>query len=191
MVDHVSDSFLEPDTPLLMLIAAAREGHEKEVEEFGDIFSDHASKLVEVANLACSMSNNEDGVKMVRYAAAQIEVLCPQVIVQECLLESGGPESLLYLQVINAARVLAARPKSKVAHENLDVFRDAWMNQVRILTDAVDDITTVDDFLAVSENHILEDVNNCVGALQVSNCSVMCTIFQSIILIFSILGGRH
>ena len=71
------------------------------------------------------------------------------------------------LQVINAARILAARPKSKVAQENLDVFRDAWINQVRILTDAVDDITTIDDFLAVSENHILDDVNNCVAALQV------------------------
>ena len=54
-----------------------------------------------------------------------------------------------------------------MAQENLDVFRDAWINQVRILTDAVDDITTIDDFLAVSENHILDDVNNCVAALQV------------------------
>ena len=101
VVDHVSDSFLEPDTPLLMLLAAAREGHEKEViflkysktilrkndlfklffqvEEFGEIFTDHASKLVEVANLACSMSNHEDGVKMVRYASSQIVTLCPQV----------------------------------------------------------------------------------------------------------------
>ena len=33
-------------------------------------------------------------------------------------------------QVINAARILAARPKSKVAQENMDVFRDAWINQV-------------------------------------------------------------
>ena len=78
-MDHVSDSFLEPDTPLLMLLAAAREGREKEVEEFGEMFTDHARKLVEVANLACSMSSNDDGVKMVRYAAAQIENLCPQV----------------------------------------------------------------------------------------------------------------
>ena len=39
--------------------------------------------------------------------------------------------------------------------------------QVRILTDAVDDITTVDDFLAVSESHILDDVNRCITALQV------------------------
>lgn len=100
----------------------------------------------QVANLVCSMSGNEDGVKMVRYAAAQIENLCPQVI--------------------NAARVLAARPRSKVALDNMEVFRQAWENQVRVLTEAVDDITTIDDFLAVSENHILEDVNKCVLALQ-------------------------
>ena len=55
-----------------------------------------------------------------------------------------------------------------MAQENLDIFRDAWVNQVRILTDAVDDITTIDDFLAVSENHILDDVNNCVAACQVN-----------------------
>lgn len=76
------------------------------------------------------MSSNEDGVKMVRYAAAQIEALCPEVI--------------------NAARILAARPRSKVAQENMDVFRDAWETHVRVLTEAVDDITTIDDFLAVS-----------------------------------------
>jgi catenin alpha len=49
------------------------------VEEMAAIFTEHANKLVEVANLACSMSNNDDGVKMVRYAASQIENLCPQV----------------------------------------------------------------------------------------------------------------
>ena len=54
------------------------------------------------------------------------------------------------LQVVNAARILASRPKSKVAQENMDVFKDAWERQVRILTEAVDDITTIDDFLSVS-----------------------------------------
>jgi len=80
--------------------------------------------------LACSMSTNEEGIKMVRLAASQLEVLCPQVI--------------------NAARVLTARPRSKVALENMDVFKEAWERQVHLLMDAVDDITTVDDFLAVS-----------------------------------------
>ncbi|KAL0808775.1 hypothetical protein ABMA28_012455 [Loxostege sticticalis] len=146
VVDHVSDSFLETNVPLLVLMEAARNGNEKEVEEYALVFTEHANKLVEVANLVCSMSNNEDGVKMVRHAASQIEALCPQVI--------------------NAARVLAARPRSRVAQENATAFARAWEAGVRLLTEAVDDITTIDDFLAVSENHILEDVNKCVVALQ-------------------------
>lgn len=146
VVDHVSDSFLETTMPLLDLIEAAKSGNEKKVREKAEVFTKHAEKLVEVANLVCSMSSNEDGVKMVRYAAIQIETLCPQVI--------------------NAALILVARPNSKVAQENMDAYRQAWENQVKILTEAVDDITTIDDFLAVSENHILEDVNKCVLALQ-------------------------
>ena len=146
VVDHVSDSFLETNVPLLILIEAAKSGNEKEVEEYAKVFQEHAKKLVEVANLACSMSSNEEGCKMVRYSAQQIENMCPEVI--------------------NAAKILAARSKSRPAQDNMEAFRQAWENQVRILTDAVDDITTIDDFLAVSESHILEDVNKCVLALQ-------------------------
>ena len=146
VVDHVSDSFLETGTPLAILISAAKEGGEREVEEASLVFNEHAAKLVEVANLACSMSASDEGVKMVRHAALQIENLCPQVI--------------------NAAKILSNRPKSKVALENMEVFRLAWEQQLLLLTDAVDDIITVEDFLAVSENHILEDVNRCCLALQ-------------------------
>ncbi|XP_041675293.1 catenin alpha [Drosophila eugracilis] len=160
VVDHVSDSFLETTTPLLDLIEAAKTGNEKNVREKAEIFTKHAEKLVEVANLVCSMSSNEDGVKMVRYAAAQIESLCPQVI--------------------NAASILTVRPNSKVAQENMTTYRQAWEVQVRILTEAVDDITTIDDFLAVSENHILEDVNKCVMALQVGDARDLRTTAGSI-----------
>ncbi|XP_037504224.1 catenin alpha isoform X1 [Rhipicephalus sanguineus] len=153
VVDHVSDSFLETQVPLLVLVEAARAGDERQVEEYARVFAEHAHKLVEVASLACSMSSHEDGVKMVRCAAAHIEGLCPQVV--------------------NAARILAARPRSKVAQENMDAFRDAWETQVRLLTEAVDDITTIDDFLAVSENHILEDVNKCVLALQENDADAL------------------
>ncbi|XP_067656679.1 catenin alpha-2-like isoform X1 [Haliotis asinina] len=153
VVDHVSDTFLETNVPLLVLIEAAKAGDEKGVEEYAQVFSEHANKLVEVANLACSMSNNEEGVKMVRMAAFEIEALCPQVI--------------------NAARVLSARPRSKIAQENMEVFKEAWEKQVRLLTEAVDDITTIHDFLAVSENHILEDVNKCVIALQEADADTL------------------
>ncbi|CAG5128050.1 unnamed protein product [Candidula unifasciata] len=153
VVDHVSDTFLETNVPLLVLIEAAKAGDEKGVEEYAQVFMEHANKLVEVANLACSMSSNEEGVKMVRMAATEIDSLC--------------------VQVINAARVLAARPRSKAAQENMDAFKDAWEKQVRLLTETVDDITTVHDFLAVSENHILEDVNKCVIALQESDADTL------------------
>uniref|UniRef100_A0A8C1SX83 Catenin (cadherin-associated protein), alpha 1 n=1 Tax=Cyprinus carpio TaxID=7962 RepID=A0A8C1SX83_CYPCA len=146
VMDHVSDSFLETNVPLLVLIEAAKNGNEKEVKEYAQVFREHANKLIEVANLACSISNNEEGVKLVRMAASQLETLCPQVI--------------------NAALALAAKPNSKVAQDNMDLFKDQWEKQVRVLTDAVDDITSIDDFLCVSENHILEDVNKCVMALQ-------------------------
>uniref|UniRef100_A0A1L8E3S0 Putative alpha-catenin n=2 Tax=Nyssomyia neivai TaxID=330878 RepID=A0A1L8E3S0_9DIPT len=147
VVDHVSDSFLETNMPLMdLLLEAAKKDNEERVREKAEVFKKHAEKLVEVANLVCSMSNNEDGVKMVRYAAVQIDKLCPQVI--------------------NAALILTVRHNSKVAKENMEAYRVAWENQVRILTEAVDDITTIDDFLAVSEIHILDDVNKCVLALQ-------------------------
>uniref|UniRef100_A0AAY4E602 Uncharacterized protein n=1 Tax=Denticeps clupeoides TaxID=299321 RepID=A0AAY4E602_9TELE len=146
VMDHVSDSFLETNVPLLVLIEAAKNGNEKEVKEYAQVFREHANKLIEVANLACSISNNEEGVKLVRMAASQLETLCPQVI--------------------NAALALAAKPNSKVAQDNMELFKEQWEKQVRVLTDAVDDITSIDDFLSVSENHILEDVNKCVIALQ-------------------------
>ncbi|KAG8004165.1 Catenin alpha-1 [Nibea albiflora] len=146
VMDHVSDSFLETNVPLLVLIEAAKNGNEKEVKEYAQVFREHANKLIEVANLSCSISNNEEGVKLVRMAASQLESLCPQVI--------------------NAALALAAKPNSKVAQDNMDLFKEQWEKQVRVLTDAVDDITSIDDFLCVSENHILEDVNKCVIALQ-------------------------
>ena len=68
--------------------------------------------------------------------------------------------------MINAARILVSRSRSKVAQENTEVFKVAWESQLEILTDAVDDIVTVDDFLAVSDNHILEDMSRCRLALH-------------------------
>lgn len=61
-----------------------------------------------VANLACSISKNEEGVKLVRMAAMQIDSLC--------------------LQVISAALWLFGQ--SKIAEDNTNVFKDQWEKQV-------------------------------------------------------------
>ncbi|XP_072195711.1 catenin alpha-3 isoform X2 [Excalfactoria chinensis] len=149
IIDHISDSFLDTTVPLLVLIEAAKNGREKEIKEYAAIFREHTSRLVEVANLACSLSTNEDGMKIVQMAANHLETLCPQVI--------------------NAALALSARPKSQVVKNNMEMYRSIWENHIHVLTEAVDDITSIDDFLAVSESHILEDVNKCIIALREQN----------------------
>ncbi|CAF1013767.1 unnamed protein product [Rotaria sordida] len=149
VVDHVSDTFVATNVPLLALIDAARRGNTQLVEETARIFIEDATKLIEVANVVCSMSDSIEGIKLVRLTAKQIENLSPQVV--------------------NAARILAARSTSKVALENMDIFRDTWEKHVRLLTDAVDEITKIEDFLAISENHILEDINSCIQAMVERN----------------------
>lgn len=54
------------------------------------------------------------------------------------------------LQIINAALALAARPKSQVVKKNMEMYKHTWENHIHVLTEAVDDITSIDDFLAVS-----------------------------------------
>lgn len=147
VIDHISDSFLETNLPLENLIESAKHGvEEKILTECAQIFMEHVEKLLEVSSMACSMSNNIDGIKLVRMAAIQVQTLSPQIV--------------------NAARILCARTSSKVALENMDVFRESWSKSVRLLTDSVDDITLINDFLSVSENHILEDLNRCVMSLR-------------------------
>ena len=105
VIDHVSDSFIETNLPLESLIEAARQssagGDEKQLAECAQVFADHAEKLLEVSSMACSMSNNLEGIKLVRMAAIQVQLLSPQVV--------------------NAARVLCSRGNSKVGMENMEV----------------------------------------------------------------------
>ena len=53
----------------------------------------------------------------------------------------------------------------------MDVFRDAWIHQVKVLTEAVDDITTIDDFLAVSGMLLQLYITSSRDLLQVLNIS--------------------
>lgn len=51
-MDHVSDSFLETNVPLLVLIEAAKNGNEKEVKDYAQVFREHANKLIEVRTIS-------------------------------------------------------------------------------------------------------------------------------------------
>ena len=146
VVDHVSDSFAQTDVPILMMFETAKQGNGKLFPDFAAVFEEHTKKIIEVADLACTMSSDVEGVKLVRYSVREIETLYPQVI--------------------NAAKILSISPRNKVANENMEVFKAAWETQMRILIASVDNILTIEDFLSVSESHMLDDVNKCVFALQ-------------------------
>ena len=73
----------------------------------------------------------------------------------------------LKTKLVNAMEVLVQIPDSKAALENVNVFKKAWVDQVKTFMDAVDDVISVQDFLSVVENHILEDVKICCKAMQV------------------------
>lgn len=59
-MDHVSDSFLETNVPLLVLIEAAKNGNEKEVKEYAQVFREHANKLIEVTQIFNSFTVKSD-----------------------------------------------------------------------------------------------------------------------------------
>lgn len=57
-MDHVSDSFLETNVPLLVLIEAAKNGNEKEVKDYAQVFREHANKLIEVGMISFSKATS-------------------------------------------------------------------------------------------------------------------------------------
>ena len=48
VADHISDTFLDTLVPLMLLVEAAQEGNQKEVEECAIVFTESAAKLEEV-----------------------------------------------------------------------------------------------------------------------------------------------
>ena len=84
--------------------------------------------------------------------------------------------------MINAAQLAAANPSSVEARANLEAFKGAWLRSLSGVTKAVDDVTNIIDFLAVTESHILDDIKKCVLALQdrdgkCANCAVITSRF--------------
>ncbi|KAK0409589.1 hypothetical protein QR680_004641 [Steinernema hermaphroditum] len=149
VVDAVSDAFLDSRTPLQVMIRAAKNGDFDGFDDARDFFSDHAQRMLHAAELVCEMSSDETGNQMIRYACEYIRKLEPQVI--------------------SAAELLLSQPDSKIAQENMDMFKKTWLDKVRQLTCAVDAIMNVDDFLAVSEKHIEKDAEEGLAAIYHQN----------------------
>jgi len=131
--------------PIDQLIQASLTGDQKKLNPIIDSFTNNITKLIESSKLACAMSNDIQGVQMVEVAVKQIQILLPQII---C-----------------SARLLCSYPLSNDVNKNMQAFRDTWLNEIELLLLAIDDILSINEFLAVSENLILEDINMALQAL--------------------------
>jgi hypothetical protein len=131
---------------MINLINTAMNGNEKSLNEQISFFNKYASQLIEASLIACSMSNDLQGLQMVEIFITQLKHLLPQVIY--------------------AARLLCSFPISSDAQKNMLAFRDAWDNEVNLLILSIDNIISINNFLAVCENNIFDDINKCLVALK-------------------------
>lgn len=75
-MDHISDSFLETNVPLLVLIEAAKSGNEKEVKEYAQVFREHANKLVEVSHELYMGAHTYTHIHLFLFPSSEIKVMC-------------------------------------------------------------------------------------------------------------------
>lgn len=120
-------------SPIEELIATSKLGQVDQLKIKITQFRDYASTLSEVSRLACAltsaatMSAHSEGIQMVQIARKNMEILVPYVI--------------------NAAQILCVGENSLEGIENMQVIRSRWIKQVALLQLAIDDITSVNDFL--------------------------------------------
>jgi len=143
---QVSDQFLELGRPVNSLMSAARKSRKDLLPEKVNLFRKQSQGLVNVANSALELDIQDDRRKLIKLAIQQLQGLEEEVVL--------------------AAEILADIPNSKAALENSELFKAAWINQVRILVDAVDEIIPLEQCLEVLENQIITDVRACCKALE-------------------------
>lgn len=97
-------------------------------------FCEYASNLSEISRLACALASvatipaHSESIQMVQIARKNMEILVPYVTYAAQIICAVGENSLEGI-------------------ENMQVIRSRWIKQVALLQLAIDDITSVNDFL--------------------------------------------
>ncbi|CEF65209.1 Catenin alpha-2 [Strongyloides ratti] len=148
-VDYASDVLLDTQSPLIRLVEAAASGNRNDTVKEAKNFKEYINEVIKVSELCSKMSNNIEGIRNVRFCTFQIKRLSPEVI--------------------NAAFLLCDNPNSKEIQENMDIFKNLWLNKMDLLTMAIDSLMSVDDFLAVSEARIDDNFKSTIEGIVASN----------------------
>ncbi|KAI6217850.1 Protein humpback-1 [Aphelenchoides fujianensis] len=145
IIDQVSDAFKCVNIPLEFLLRSAELGDLPATEQHAAVFREQAQNLCRIARLVCKISPDPEGVGEVRYAAHLLERLTPQVV--------------------DAAFLACLRPHDAAAKENLHEFAKLWQLRADAVTRGIDSLISADDFVAVTQAHINEDVQTGIMAI--------------------------
>jgi len=146
IADQVSDTFIDSLEPVNEMLSSAQKGNKKDMLKTCKLLEQQMKHFANLAEMICDMTDNEEGKKMVQLSFSQLKDL-------KSRLE-------------NSIEVFFQIPDSKAAQENVNMFKKSWVDQVKIFMDAVDDIISVNYFLNVVENHVLEDVKLCCQSME-------------------------
>uniref|UniRef100_A0A8B9KL75 Catenin alpha-1 n=1 Tax=Astyanax mexicanus TaxID=7994 RepID=A0A8B9KL75_ASTMX len=139
VMDHVSDSFLETNVPLLVLIEAAKNGNEKEVKEYAQVFREHANKLIEVGT--CFLS--KPGAKKIRKFKTMVQYFKNHILedVNKCVIALQEKDVDGLDRTAGAIRGRAARVVHVVTSEmdNYEpgVYTEKVLEATKLLTETV------------------------------------------------------
>ncbi|RNA04485.1 catenin alpha-2-like isoform X4, partial [Brachionus plicatilis] len=142
----VENFSLISNQPLDDLIEGAKSGDFGILNDTVLNFEIYAKNLIDSSHLACALSTNREGIKLVELATERLSLLIPLVV--------------------KSAQVLCNDPSDPEAKKNMAFFRTEWLNQVNILSLSVDDIISINDFMAMSESQMLQDLNKCIIAMN-------------------------
>ncbi|EDV22694.1 uncharacterized protein TRIADDRAFT_28149 [Trichoplax adhaerens] len=140
VADHVSEALIAATVPLQVLIDAATNKSNEELENYAQSFSDDAESILQAGELACAISTNAEGIKLVKLASNYVRTY--------------------RLQVVNAAEICSQVPSDMTVENNMDRYKELWNKYMRALIRAIDEITSVDDFLLASRKSLKWSKNN-------------------------------
>ncbi|GAA38113.2 catenin (cadherin-associated protein) alpha, partial [Clonorchis sinensis] len=145
-VDHATQTLLNKDQPLMVLRDATKFGNEQRMDSAAQSFQEHSAAMVAAAYEVCALTTNEEVSKSTQLACTQLEQLCPQVV--------------------GSAYLLFRYPHSRLVEANFDAFCEAYENTANLLSASVNEMTSVHDVLAVTDDRIRTDFRKATEALS-------------------------
>eukprot|EP00800_Vazella_pourtalesii_P004487 TRINITY_DN1507_c0_g1_i9.p1 TRINITY_DN1507_c0_g1~~TRINITY_DN1507_c0_g1_i9.p1 ORF type:complete len:241 (-),score=65.42 TRINITY_DN1507_c0_g1_i9:48-770(-) len=154
VLEETVKTFTDTYTSLNQLIDATNLDDEATLSDRVGSFREHANRLTRVSNYAVSKSGEERGMTRVKYLSEEIDRLSPKLI---------------------TAAERSFRNRDSANKEHLSMLGREWSDRVKSLTQAVDDVVDVKEFIVICEDNIYFYVTQCRDAFKEQEAGLLST----------------